>query len=152
MTLFWWKNGASRESLEVLQNLGLSKCFDSAQAMVRSVADFCIEDARVAARDPAGFMGNWDNVNISTSESVEQRSGGPAKVQSGTYAILYRLRNPNPRAMALACESGDSTRSQLQSRYLPLSHTEHQHLLELQGVCRPCAFTIQEKHFPRRLL
>ncbi|KAJ7107876.1 hypothetical protein C8R44DRAFT_940816 [Mycena epipterygia] len=101
MTLFWWKNGASRESLEVLQNLGLSKCFDSAQAIVDAVADYCIDDARVAARDPAGFMGNWDNVNISTSDFVEQRSGGPAKVQSGTYAILYRLRNPNPRAMAI---------------------------------------------------
>ncbi|KAJ7838985.1 hypothetical protein B0H13DRAFT_2677309 [Mycena leptocephala] len=102
MTLFWWKNGASRESIQVLQNLGLSKCFDSALTMVGSVADYCIEDACVAARDPGGFMGNWDNINISTSEFVEQRSGGPAKVQSGTYSIIYRLRNPNPRAMALA--------------------------------------------------
>ncbi|KAJ7659847.1 hypothetical protein B0H17DRAFT_954562 [Mycena rosella] len=101
MTLFWWKNGASRESLEVLQNLGLSKCFDSAQTMVDSVADYCIDAARVEAQTPNGFMGNWDNVNISTSDFVEQRSGGPAKVQSGTYAILYRLRNPNPRAMTL---------------------------------------------------
>jgi hypothetical protein len=40
-------------------------------------------------------------VNISTSDFAEQRSGGPATVQSGTYAIIYRLRNPNPRAMAL---------------------------------------------------
>ncbi|KAJ6536231.1 hypothetical protein B0H19DRAFT_962812 [Mycena capillaripes] len=102
MTLFWWKNGASRESLEVLQNLGLSKCFDSALTMVGSVADYCIEDARVAARDPNGFMGNWDNINISTSDYVEQRGGGPAKVQSGTYAIIYAFRNPNPGAMALA--------------------------------------------------
>ncbi|KAJ7914007.1 hypothetical protein B0H13DRAFT_1712280 [Mycena leptocephala] len=102
MTLFWWKNGASRESIQVLQNLGLSKCFDSALTMVGSVADYCIEDACVAARDPGGFMGNWDNINISTSEFVEQRSGGPAKVQSGTYSIIYRLRNPNPQAMALA--------------------------------------------------
>ncbi|KAJ7445336.1 hypothetical protein FB451DRAFT_1055712 [Mycena latifolia] len=101
MTLFWWKNGASRESLEVLQNLGLSKCFDSAQTMVDSVADYCIDAARVAAQTPDGIMGNWDNVNISTSEFVEQRSGGPAKVQSGTYAIIYRLHKPNPRAMVL---------------------------------------------------
>ncbi|KAJ7912813.1 hypothetical protein B0H13DRAFT_1874402 [Mycena leptocephala] len=46
-------------------------------------------------------MGNWDNINISTSDFAEQHSGGPAKVQSRTYAIIYRLRNPNPRAMAL---------------------------------------------------
>ncbi|KAJ7467913.1 hypothetical protein FB451DRAFT_1039789 [Mycena latifolia] len=101
MTLFWWKNGTSRESLEVLQNLGLSKCFDSAQTVVDSVADYCIDAARVAAQTPDGIMGNWDNVNISTSEFVEQRSGGPAKVQSGTYAIIYRLHKPNPLAMVL---------------------------------------------------
>jgi hypothetical protein len=101
MTLFWWKNGSSRESLEVLQNLGLSKCFDSAGTIVASVADYCIGDARIVVRNPDGFMGNWDNVNISSSDFVEQRSGGPAKVQSGTYAIIYPLRNPNPRAMAL---------------------------------------------------
>ncbi|KAF7324360.1 hypothetical protein MSAN_02522500 [Mycena sanguinolenta] len=102
LTLFWWKNGCSRETIEVLQNLGLAKSFDSALAMVESVANYCIEDARMAARDPGGFMANWDNINISTSDFVEQRSGGPAKVRSGTYAIVYRLRNPNPRAMALA--------------------------------------------------
>ncbi|KAF8215601.1 hypothetical protein K438DRAFT_1748526 [Mycena galopus ATCC 62051] len=102
MTLFWWKNGCTRESLEVLQNLGLSKCFDSALAMVGSVADYCIEDARVAAKSPDGFMGNWDNINISTSDFVEQRTGGPAKVSSGTYAIIYALQNPNPKSMSLA--------------------------------------------------
>ncbi|KAJ7455167.1 hypothetical protein FB451DRAFT_1049047 [Mycena latifolia] len=101
MTLFWWKNGASRETLEVLQNLGLSKCFDSAQTMIGSVADYCIEDACAEARGPDGIMANWDNVNISTSNFVKQRSGGPAKVQSGTYPILYRIRNPNPGAMAI---------------------------------------------------
>ncbi|KAJ7762820.1 hypothetical protein DFH07DRAFT_405070 [Mycena maculata] len=102
MTLFWWKNGCSRETIEVLQSLGLSKGFDSALTMVGSIADFCIQDARVAARNPAGFMLNWDNYNQSTSEFVEQRPGGPSKVQSGTYAIVYRLRNPNPTAMALS--------------------------------------------------
>ncbi|KAJ7078342.1 hypothetical protein C8R44DRAFT_654613 [Mycena epipterygia] len=101
MTLFWWKSGCSRECIEVLQNLGLSKCFDSALNMVESLADYCIEDAGIAARSPDGIMANWDNVNISTSEFVEQRTEGPSKVQSGRYAILYPLRNPNPRAMAL---------------------------------------------------
>ncbi|KAJ7260021.1 hypothetical protein B0H12DRAFT_1069914 [Mycena haematopus] len=101
MSLFWWKNGASRESLEVLKNLGLSKCFASVQTIIASVADYCIEDSCIEARDPNGFMANWDNVNISTSDFVEQRTEGPTKVQSGTYAILYRIRNPNPRAMVI---------------------------------------------------
>jgi hypothetical protein len=54
----------------------------------RDLADLCLQ-------------GGLNTVNISTSDFAEQRSGGPAKVQSGTYAIIYRLRNPNPRAMAL---------------------------------------------------
>ncbi|KAF8557270.1 hypothetical protein OG21DRAFT_1505485 [Imleria badia] len=35
----------------------------------------------------------YDNINISTSIFVEQRIGAPAKVQSGTFPILYELRN-----------------------------------------------------------
>ena len=36
----------------------------------------------------------YDNINISSSIFVEQRGAGtPAKVQSGTFAILYGLRN-----------------------------------------------------------
>ncbi|KAJ6550618.1 hypothetical protein DFH09DRAFT_1319795 [Mycena vulgaris] len=101
MTLFWWKSGCTRETIEVLQNLGLSKSFDSTLNMMKSIADYCTEEAVIAARSPKGIMANWDNINISTSEFVEQRTEGPAKVQSGTYTILYRLWNPNPRAMAL---------------------------------------------------
>jgi hypothetical protein len=44
----------------------------------------------------------YDNINISMSIFVEQRSGAPAKVQSGTFPILYEIRNPNPEHMRLA--------------------------------------------------
>jgi hypothetical protein len=44
----------------------------------------------------------YDNLNVSTSIFVEQRSWGPAKVQSGTFAILYELRNVSEGAMQLA--------------------------------------------------
>jgi hypothetical protein len=51
-----------------------------------------MEKAIQMAKDPHSF--NYDNMNISTSIHVEQRGArGPAKVTSGTFAILYGLRN-----------------------------------------------------------
>lgn len=45
----------------------------------------------------------YDNVQISTSIFVEQRgSSGPAKVTSGTFGILYKVRNGILRDMKLA--------------------------------------------------
>ena len=47
----------------------------------------------------------YDNVNLSTSIFVEQRGAGnfsPAKVTSGTFAVLYKVRNGNPENMKLA--------------------------------------------------
>ncbi|KAK7041186.1 hypothetical protein R3P38DRAFT_2768556 [Favolaschia claudopus] len=101
MMLYWWKSGCSEEVLEVLQNVGLSKCFDSCLDMVTTVADYCLDDACTEAQDPAGFMGNWDNINMLNSESYEQRSDGPAKIRSGSCGVIYRLCSPNPSAMAL---------------------------------------------------
>jgi hypothetical protein len=45
----------------------------------------------------------YDNINISTSNFVEQRgSSTPAKVRSGTFGILYKLHNASPQDLALA--------------------------------------------------
>jgi hypothetical protein len=33
----------------------------------------------------------WDNINISTSIFVEQRKDAPSKVQSGTFAVMYKV-------------------------------------------------------------
>ncbi|KAJ7740399.1 hypothetical protein B0H16DRAFT_1324510 [Mycena metata] len=102
MSLFWWQSGCTWEAMEALQSIGLSKCFDTTQDLIESLANYCIADACVLARTPEGSMVNWDNINMSSSIFVEQRSSAPAKVQSGTYTILYRLHNPNPSAMRLA--------------------------------------------------
>jgi hypothetical protein len=80
MSFFWWQSGCTREAIEVLQHLRLSKCFDTTQDLIESVADHCIEDARVMARAPEGCMVNWDNINMSASIFVEQRNSAPAKV------------------------------------------------------------------------
>ncbi|KAJ7506367.1 hypothetical protein B0H11DRAFT_2219709 [Mycena galericulata] len=101
MSLMWWASGCSRETIEILCNIGLSKSFDTTQLLIKSTGNYCIEDARVLAHGTDGFLYNYDNVNFSTSIFVEQRSDAPAKGQSGTYTIIYPFRNPNPRALEL---------------------------------------------------
>lgn len=53
-----------------------------------------MEEAKIVSRGP--HLVGWDNTNISTSIHVEQRDMAPPKVQSGTTAILYALRNATP--------------------------------------------------------
>ncbi|KAJ7150360.1 hypothetical protein C8R46DRAFT_915028 [Mycena filopes] len=101
MALMWWANGTSREAIEILCNIGLSKSFDTISKMLGSLGEYCIGDARELAHGPDGYLFNYDNINFSTSKFVEQRSDAPAKVQSGTYFIIYRLLNPNPAALDL---------------------------------------------------
>jgi len=71
--------------MEALNSFGLSTGYDSALKLVQTVANHCINDAQVAVQDPAGWLFGYDNINMSTSIFVEQRSSAPAKVQSGTY-------------------------------------------------------------------
>ncbi|KAJ7744719.1 hypothetical protein B0H14DRAFT_2637266 [Mycena olivaceomarginata] len=72
------------------------------QSMLRFVVDYnCMVDAIEMSKNPHSFC--YDNVNISTSIFVEQRSGaGPAKVTSGTFGILYGLRNAKWDDMLIA--------------------------------------------------
>ena len=44
----------------------------------------------------------YDNINLSTSIFVEQRGLSPAKVTSGTFAVLYKVRNGRAEHMKLA--------------------------------------------------
>ncbi|KAF7333998.1 hypothetical protein MVEN_02304400 [Mycena venus] len=72
------------------------------KSLIESTANYCLEDARALAHGPDGFLYNYNNTDFSTSIYVEQRSSAPAKVQSGTYTIIYPLRNPNPAALNLS--------------------------------------------------
>lgn len=102
MSLFFWKNGCSRQTLEVLYSAGLAKSYPTILGIVESLANYSIEEARIAARSPDGYLFGYDNINMLTSIFVEQRSSAPSKVQSGTHAIIYPLRNPNRDALKLA--------------------------------------------------
>ncbi|KAG1884573.1 hypothetical protein F4604DRAFT_1878642 [Suillus subluteus] len=99
-TLFVWTNGASKQTIEALYKCGLCISFTSLLTLLEKLAAHCVEHARQVARQP--HMMCYDNINISTSRFVEQCSDAPAKVQSGTFAILYEVRNGNRDHMHLS--------------------------------------------------
>ncbi|KAG0698558.1 hypothetical protein DFH29DRAFT_1081734 [Suillus ampliporus] len=99
-TLFCWTNGVSRQTIEALHKCGLCISFTSLLKLLERLAEQCINRACQIARGPHVMC--YDNINISTSIFVEQRASAPAKVQSGTFAVLYEVRNGNPAHMQLA--------------------------------------------------
>ncbi|KAG2044369.1 hypothetical protein BDR03DRAFT_930435 [Suillus americanus] len=88
--LFVWTNGALKQTIEALYKCGLCISFTSLLTLLEKLAAHCVEHARQVARQP--HMMCYDNINISTSLFVKQHSDAPAKVQSGTFAILYEHR------------------------------------------------------------
>ncbi|KAJ7132584.1 hypothetical protein C8R44DRAFT_611803 [Mycena epipterygia] len=53
-----------------------------------------IRRAQLAAR--SGHAISWDNMHLSLSEHVEQRTLAPPKVQTGTTSLVYLLRGVTP--------------------------------------------------------
>ena len=95
-----WTNGASRQTIEALARCGLYISFTSLTNLSHDLALHCINQAIRVSRRPHVLC--YDNINIGMSIFVEQRSSAPAKVQSGTFSILYEIRNANPEHMRLA--------------------------------------------------
>jgi hypothetical protein len=76
----------------VLFRCGLTISYDSIAKLLFHLSQHCITLAKQIATSPHMFC--YDNINISSSIFVEQRGAAtPAKVQSGTFGILYGLRN-----------------------------------------------------------
>jgi hypothetical protein len=86
--IFLWGSGAQRKVINALHSLGLSISHESTRALVGSLSTHGLARARIAARLP--HMLSYDNINMSTSNFVEQRGySTPDKVQSGTYGFIY---------------------------------------------------------------
>ena len=90
--LFLWSTGSSRKTIDVLFRCGLTISYDGIGKLLSLLSQHCIALAKQIAPTPHMFC--YDNINISSSIFVEQRgSATPAKVQSGTFGILYGLCN-----------------------------------------------------------
>ncbi|KAF9555908.1 hypothetical protein CPC08DRAFT_695029 [Agrocybe pediades] len=99
--LFLWTTGCSKQTIEALHRCGLSVSYVSVLNTIEALAKHCMELAIKVGTDIHVFC--YDNVNISTSIFVEQRGSlGPAKVTSGTFGVLYKVRNGNREHMKLA--------------------------------------------------
>jgi hypothetical protein len=92
--LFLWTTGCQRQTIEALHHCGLSLSYHSIIKLRGTLADRCIDLAsEVMAKQ---HVLCWDNINITTSIFVEQRKDAPSKVQSGTFAVAYKLHaDPN---------------------------------------------------------
>ena len=99
--LFLWSSGCSRRTIDALHRCGLSVSYPSVLNNIAALASHCMQLARQVGSGIHVFC--YDNINISTSIFVEQRgSSGPAKVTSGTFGIIYKVRNGNLDHMLLA--------------------------------------------------
>lgn len=95
--LFLWATGCARQTIDALRNCGFSVCYNRAFFLSAR----CIELAVEVGSGIHIFC--YDNINLSTSVFVEQRGAfSPAKVTSGTFAVLYEVRNGNPEHIKLA--------------------------------------------------
>ncbi|KAJ3766265.1 hypothetical protein FB446DRAFT_405942 [Lentinula raphanica] len=87
--IFTWSTGCSKKLIEVLSQSGLSVSFPSIQKYIAVLSARQMDRARSVPRYRR-LLG-YDNLNISTSIYIEQRPDAPAKVQSGTFPIIYEL-------------------------------------------------------------
>ncbi|KIK79607.1 hypothetical protein PAXRUDRAFT_769018, partial [Paxillus rubicundulus Ve08.2h10] len=99
-TLSLWTSGASRQTIEALYRCSLCISFPLLLNLINNLAKHCLEHASQIAQGP--HLMCYDNINISTSIFIEQCSSAPAKVQSGTFTILYNVHSGSLEQMHLA--------------------------------------------------
>jgi hypothetical protein len=89
---FLYATDTSRQVIDALFRCRLSVSYDSLTDYIPSLATKCLNKARCVSSGP--HLLAYDNVNLSTSIHVEQvGEDTPAKVTSGTFGIIYELRN-----------------------------------------------------------
>ncbi|KAJ6592212.1 hypothetical protein DFH09DRAFT_906761 [Mycena vulgaris] len=99
--LFLWATDCARQTIDALFRCGLSVSYDSVLNLIESLSHYCVDVAIDLSKGIHAFC--YDNMNLSTSIFVEQRgSAGPSKVTSGTFGLLYKLRNALAEHMLIA--------------------------------------------------
>ncbi|TRM66782.1 hypothetical protein BD626DRAFT_426354 [Schizophyllum amplum] len=88
--LFAWSTGASRHLIEVQARAHLTPSFTTIQNTLHELAEDAVQRA-VHAVDTLPHAFAYDNINLSHSLFIEQRLDSPAKVQSGSFCVIYEL-------------------------------------------------------------
>ncbi|KAF7349594.1 hypothetical protein MSAN_01684800 [Mycena sanguinolenta] len=99
--LFLWATGCARQTINAIFRCGLSVSYESVLNCIEHLSRHCDTNTLAHSEEIHGVA--YDNLNISTSIFIEQRgSSGPAKVTSGTFGVLYGLRNARPEHMLIS--------------------------------------------------
>ncbi|KAF8985490.1 hypothetical protein BDQ17DRAFT_1393759 [Cyathus striatus] len=99
--IFLWATGVSHQTIDACHHCGLSPCYQSVLDSVKSLGDGCMDIVRSITDGPHIF--SYDNVNMSTSNFIEQRGSHTlSKVTSGTLGIVYKIPNAHLEDVLLA--------------------------------------------------
>ncbi|KAJ7655886.1 hypothetical protein B0H17DRAFT_956275, partial [Mycena rosella] len=89
-SLYFLSSGMPRKVVDTLAHAGMNLSYNAVHDTHSALAIGQIRRAQLAAR--SGHAVSWDNIHLSLSIHVEQRTLAPPKVQTGTTAIIYVLR------------------------------------------------------------
>lgn len=99
--LFLWATGCARQTIEALHHCGISVSYSSVLKTITALGNHCMKLAIKASFRIHMFC--YDNLNLIATLHMEQRgANGPSKVTSGTFGIIYNVRNGVPAHMELA--------------------------------------------------
>jgi hypothetical protein len=85
--MFAWVTGTSKQTIEVLDAAGLSVSYPTILKTIGTMADDSVNLASALSYGPHILM--YDNMDISTSEHVEQTKDAVSKVRSGCFCLIY---------------------------------------------------------------
>ncbi|KAJ7767331.1 hypothetical protein B0H16DRAFT_1412448 [Mycena metata] len=89
-SLYFLSSGMPRKVIDTLAHAGMCLSYNAVHDTHAALATGQMQRAQVASR--SGHAVSWDNTQLSLSIHVEQRTGGPAKVQTGTTSLIYDMR------------------------------------------------------------
>ncbi|KAF8184459.1 hypothetical protein BJ912DRAFT_927826 [Pholiota molesta] len=95
-----WANGCSRQTIEALHYCSISISYSFVLKTITALGNHCMKLAITKSFKLHIFC--YDNMNICATIHQEQRGAdGPGKVTSGTFGIIYNVRNGVPEHMEL---------------------------------------------------
>ncbi|KAJ7457328.1 hypothetical protein FB451DRAFT_1047259 [Mycena latifolia] len=89
-SLYFLSSGMPRKVVDTLAHAGMNLSYNAVKDTHSALAVGQIRRAQLAAR--SGHAVSWDNIHVSLSVHVEQRTLAPPKVQTGTTSLIYDLR------------------------------------------------------------
>ncbi|KAF8153393.1 hypothetical protein B0H34DRAFT_820729 [Crassisporium funariophilum] len=99
--LFLWATGCAQQTIKAPHYCGISISYSSILKTITALGSHCMKLAITKSFTPHMFC--YNNMNIcATIHQEQQGADGPGKVTSGTFGIIYNVRNGVPEHTELA--------------------------------------------------